>query len=187
RRSAAWAATGTEPASARAAVRTALDDRDETVRQAALHSVSVRRDRAALPQLLRMLKNSSPQNQRAAAEAIGRVGDKAAVPALLDAVGNPADRQLEHSLTFALIEIADREGTAAGLASKNIRIRRAALTALDQMEGGGLRPETVAAELTSSDPLLKETAAWIAGRHPDWGGALAGFLRDRLSAQNLTA
>jgi putative membrane-bound dehydrogenase-like protein len=187
RRNAVWAATRIEPDSARAAVRVALADRDETVRQAALHSVSVWRDHAALPQLLRLLKGPSVQNRRAAAEAIGRVGDKTAVPALLEAVGEPADRQLEHSLTFALIEIANREGTAAGLTSKNVRTRRAALTALDQMEGGGLRPETVAADLTAADPLLKETAAWIAGRHPDWGGALAGFLRDRLSAQQLTA
>ena len=53
-------------------------------------------------------------------------------------MGEPTDRFLEHSLTFALIEIADREGTAAGLAEQEPLIRRAALTALDQMDGGGL-------------------------------------------------
>ena len=49
------------------------------------------------------------------------------------------------------------------------------------MEGGGLDPDAVAPELASSDPALKETASWIAGRHPEWGDALAGFLRERLA------
>ncbi len=43
-----------------------------------------------------------------AAEALGRIGDKSAVPALLKAAGQPADRVLEHGLIYALIEIADR-------------------------------------------------------------------------------
>jgi putative heme-binding domain-containing protein len=68
----------------------------------------------------------------------------------------------------------------------NPLIRRAALTALDQMEGGKLDAATVAGELTATEARLKETASWIAGRHPDWGGALAGFLRDRLAAQELS-
>src|SRR5207248_705743 len=97
------------------------------------------------------------------------------------------DTVLDHSLTYALIEIGDREGTAAGLKDKNPRVRRAALIALDQMEGGKLAAETVAAELTSTDAALKETASWIAGRHPEWGDALAGFFRDRLAAKELSA
>jgi putative membrane-bound dehydrogenase-like protein len=195
RRNAVWAATRIDHADARAAVRRALDDAEETVRQTAIHSISVRRDRDAVPELLKLLKGPSLQNRRAAAEALGRIGDKAAVPALLEAVGeprasapgSPADRVLEHSLTYALIEIADPKGTAAGLKSANLLTRRAALVALDQMDGSGLEAATVAAELTSPDARLKETAWWIAGRHPDWGGALAGFLRDRLNAKDLSA
>jgi putative heme-binding domain-containing protein len=195
RRNAVWAATRIDHADARAAVRRALDDADETVRQAAIHSVSVRRDRAAVAALLRLLRGASPQNRRAAAEALGRTGDRAAVPALLEAAGRPrgaepgsaADRVLEHSLTYALIEIDDPKGTAAGLRSANVLTRRAALTALDQMDGGGLEANAVAAELAAPDPRLKETAWWIAGRHPEWGGALAGFLRERLAAPDLGA
>jgi putative heme-binding domain-containing protein len=187
RRNAVWAATRIDQAGARAAVRRALADADETVRQAALHSVSVWRDRAALPALLGLLQGASWHNRRAAAEALGRLGDKSAVPALLDAVGHPTDRVLEHSLTYALMEIADPEGTAAGLRSPHVLTRRAALTALDQMGRGRLRAGTVAAELSSTDPRMKETAWWIAARHPGWGGALAGFLRDRLAARNLSA
>ncbi|HLJ94510.1 MAG TPA: HEAT repeat domain-containing protein, partial [Gemmataceae bacterium] len=187
RQNAVWAATRIDQATARTAARRALADSDEIVRQAAIHSVSVWRDREAMPDLLRLLKNPSLHNRRAAAEALGRIGDKAAVPALLEAVGNPADRVLEHSLTYALIEIADREATAAGLSSSNVRIRRAALIALDQMDHGGLETSTVAAEFAAADPRMRETAWWIASHHPEWGGSLAGVLRDRLAAQNLTA
>src|SRR5438034_1056097 len=59
--------------------------------------------------------------------------------------------------------------------------------ALDQMDGGGLKPAQVTPLLTSSEPPLKQTAWWIAERHPEWGGALAGFFRRRLDARNLTS
>jgi putative membrane-bound dehydrogenase-like protein len=182
---AVWAATRIDTASARALVRTVLAEGEATVQQAALHSVSLWRDREALSALLRLLRCPAPHIERVAAEALGRIGDKSAVPALLDAVGQPTDRVLEHSLTYALIEIGDRDGTAVGLNSKNVRVRRAALIALDEMDRGGLMPETVAAELNSKEPLLKEAAAWIATRHPEWGGALAGFLRERLARKDL--
>jgi putative membrane-bound dehydrogenase-like protein len=194
-RNAIWAATRIDHADARQTVRRilALDDR-ELVRQAAIHSASVWRDRDAAPTLIDLLKSPSMHNRRAAAEALGRIGDKSAVSALLAAIGESGestpggapDRALEHSLTYALIEIGDREATAAGLHSANVRTRRAALTALDQMDGGRLEAKTVAAELATADPAMKETAWWIAGRHPEWGGALADVLRDRLAAKSLT-
>ena len=92
------------------------DDADETTRQAALHSVSVRRDREAVPALVKLLKSPSLHNRRAAAEALGRIGDKSAVPALLE-----ARRQAGRSRpgTFADLRPhrdrrrqSDRDGTA---------------------------------------------------------------------------
>jgi putative membrane-bound dehydrogenase-like protein len=187
RRNAAWAACRMPGDEARALAREFLDDADETVRQVALHGVGLWRDAAAVPSLISILKARSPQNRRAAAEALGRIGDKTAVPALLDAVaGSSADDQvLDHSLTYALIEIGDRAGTATGLKSASVRARRAALIALDQMDGGGLEPSDVAPLLAGNDAMLKETASWIVGRHPEWGGALAGVLRALLAANAL--
>src|SRR5262249_6006300 len=46
---------------------------------------------------------------------------------------------------------------------------------------------TVAAELGAADPRMKKIAWWIASRHADWGGSLAGLLGERLGTQNLTA
>ena len=84
----------------------------------------------------------SPAVQRVAAEALGRIGDARAVPGLIAASASPTDRVLEHSLTYAMIEIDDAAATAAaGLQATASRSRRAALIALDQMDGGQLKPE----------------------------------------------
>lgn len=186
RQNAVWAATRIDSSDARGLVRSALDDSDEGVRHAAIHSSSVIRDRGAATKLLALLaKDPSPQIRRASAEALGRVGGSAAVPALLQALAKPSDRILEHSLTYALIEIADPRATEKGLDAESPLTRRGALIALDQMEGGGLRPEAVVRNLESKDAGLKETASWILGRHPDWGGALVGMLGQRLSKPSL--
>ncbi len=87
RRDAVWTLTRISQPAARAAVRQALLDADHTVRQAALHSTSVWRDRDAVPLLIEILKKPSLPNRRAAAEALGRIGDKDAVPGLLGGAG----------------------------------------------------------------------------------------------------
>jgi putative heme-binding domain-containing protein len=92
---------------------------------------------------------------------------------------------LEHSLIFACIEIAAAEETAKGLAVENSpQVRRAALIALDQMEGKRLEPQIAVAELKSPDPDLRESAAWILGRHPEWGEVLVDVLQQRLTDEN---
>src|SRR6185437_5397675 len=186
RLNAVWAATRIDDSAAREVARAALDDGDEVVRQAALHSISVRLDREALPQLLDMLHSESAANRRAAAEALGRLGDKTAIPALLAAAAAPADRALEHSLAYALIEIGDADATREGLKNPHLLSQRAALTALDQMPAGGLTAAVVAPYLASKDEAVKQTAAWIVGRRPEWGGALAEHFRERLASSNLS-
>jgi putative heme-binding domain-containing protein len=134
------------------------------------------------------LQSGQPAVQRVAAEALGRIGDARAVPDLIAAAASPADRVLEHSLTYAVIEIGDAASTVAmGLQATAPRSRRAALIALDQMGGGQLMPDGLIPLLDSSDPVLKDTAWWIAARHPEWGGALAGFFRGRLAVRDLSA
>jgi putative membrane-bound dehydrogenase-like protein len=188
RRNAVWTATRIDQPRARALVREALADPDETTRQAALHSVALWRDRQALGTLMRLERSSfSGQNQRAAAEAIGRIAPHAGgvVHELLNAAGWTSDRVLAHSLIYAAIEIDDPVATREELNRTYPAIRRSALMALDQMDGGGVKSEMVASLLAAPDASLQATARWIAGRHPEWGAALAGPLRERLAAPGL--
>jgi putative membrane-bound dehydrogenase-like protein len=185
RRNAVWALTRIEAPQAREAVRSAANDRDESVRHAAIHSADLWHDGAAVPQLAAALKSGPAAVQRAAAEGLGRIGDARAVPDLLAIAASPLDRVLEHSVTYALIEIADPAATASGLQAASSRAKRAALIALDQMDGGGLKPATLIALLDSPDPVMKDTAWWIAGHHAEWGSDLARYFQERLTAPNL--
>jgi putative membrane-bound dehydrogenase-like protein len=186
--SAVWLATRIDSRPARALVRRLLYSEHATVRQAALHSISLWRDRDAVdPDLLWSLRRGSPHERRVAAEALGRIGDKQAVKPLLEAAGEGGDRFLEHSLTYALIEIADAEDTALGLQSVNPSTRRAALVALDQMKGGGLTAARVTGQLSGADARLRAAAWWIASRHPEWGAELSAALRARLAAKSTPA
>ncbi|HEY3131678.1 MAG TPA: PVC-type heme-binding CxxCH protein [Acidobacteriota bacterium] len=187
RRNAAWSLTRIGGPQAREAARIALGDRDKSVRQAACHSAGVWRDGGALPQVLNLLKTDSPDVQRTAAEAVGRIGDRQAVPALLAAAAASSDRILEHSLIYALIEIGDPAATGSGLKAASSTTRRAALIALDQMDGGGLKPEQIKPLLASSDSVLNQTAWWMVAHHPEWSGALADFFRRRLADGNISA
>ncbi|MBI2926766.1 MAG: HEAT repeat domain-containing protein [Verrucomicrobia bacterium] len=183
RLNAVWALTRIEGDSARASVRAALSDAETTVRQAAVHSVSVWRDAAAASRLLELLTTESAPLKRVAAEALGRIGDPRTVGALLDAAATP-DRVLEHSLIYALTEMDNPQAVEDGIREESRSpVMRAALIALDQMDHGGLKPERVANFLVHGDSLLKQAASWIASHHPEWGGALAGFFRDQLAAQ----
>src|SRR5205807_185322 len=93
--------------------------------------------------LLDMLPGANPALQRVIAEALGRLGDRQAVPALLAVAVRVQDRVLEHSLIYALIELDAREETSRGLAANDPLVQRMALMALDQMPAGGLEASTV--------------------------------------------
>ena len=183
RRNAVWGLTRVEGSSAREAVRTALEDADESVRIAALHSVGLWRDRLAQPSVTRALRTTSAPVQRAAAEALGRLADSTAAGDLIGAAASADDPVLAHSLTYALIEIGDPSATAAGLQSSSSRARRAALVALDQMDVRAARADVVLPLLRSSDVLLRDTAWWIAEGHPEWGDGLAAFFERELQRQ----
>ena len=149
------------------------------VRQASLHAISLHRDTEAKPQLLEILKTGTPANRRVAAEALGRIGDKSVIPDLLKAAGDAEDRFLEHSITYALIELGDVDAVEQGIGSDNPRIRRTALIALDQMPGGGLAANQVIPLLASANEVDLDTANWLLKRHPEWGDDLAGWFTDQ--------
>lgn len=195
RQNATWALSRIDSREARAATRLALRDDHPAVAHAGLHVTAAWRDREALEPAAALLSRGNPAVARAAAEALGRMRDRRAVPALLAAVeklgaaqpgesGAPADaaaRIMEHSIIYALVEIGDVESLLASLDSAGVRSRRAALVALDQMKQGALQAAAVMHLMRHDHDMLRLTAAWIAGHHPEWGGMLAGHFKERLA------
>ena len=187
-----WSLARVDHPDARQVAINVLKNADRRLQQVAAHSVSLWRDRNALPELT-LLGNGGRSVDRVKAEALGRIGDKSAVHSLLWSATVPdLDRFVKHSIIYALIEIGDAEQVRQFIApnsfgkAQEVFAHPLALIALDQMPNGGLKPEELAIWLTSSDPMFSETAAWIISRHADWGEALAGYLRDRLDSGKLT-
>src|SRR5206468_1590962 len=109
-----WAAIRNGHGRAKSLVAQMINDSDETIRLAAARGAMLWQDKNVYEDLLALIENPSPSSRGAAAEALGRLGDKRAVEPLLNALGKPVDHVLEHSLTYALIEIADANATKAG-------------------------------------------------------------------------
>ena len=122
RRNAIWTLARMDDPALRLLILLAFDgDRSESVRQVAAHCLSLRRERGAVPSLIKRLATDTPLIQREASEALGRIGDRSAVPALLAAAAETTDRVLAHSLTYALIQIADPKASAEGLTASRAR------------------------------------------------------------------
>jgi putative membrane-bound dehydrogenase-like protein len=158
------------------------------VRQTALQAISWLRDLDGSFYARARLADKDPAVRRVAAEAIGRTGNVYALDELRAALADETnDRALDHALTFALNGLADAEGTTEWLHDPSPRVRRSALAALEFMPGATLAAKSVLAELDAKDPALRETAWWLAGRHPQWGDALAAYFRVKLAADKLPA
>jgi putative membrane-bound dehydrogenase-like protein len=202
RQNALWCLTRIESPAAREAVRTALSDCEKEVRQVAYASMALHRDKIggaeALPARSKSTEVIRKPEWRAIFELLGRTGVFSRDMALGVHLNfeelmihdyfrtNDDWRVLRHSLSYALIE-SDR-AEAARLLLDSFELAPAALIALDQMDHGGLRPEEVIPSLSAKDPAEgeKEAAFWIINHHPEWGGALAGFFRERVTDVTLT-
>ena len=98
----------------RAGIRAALGESDARVQTLAAYGAGLWRDRAARPQLLALLASADAHARRAACEAIGRIGDKADIAALLAL--ETKDRFAFHSAAYALYEIGAAPGGESDIA-----------------------------------------------------------------------
>jgi putative membrane-bound dehydrogenase-like protein len=186
RRNAVWALTRIEGAKAREAVEGALGDDEMSVRLAAAHSAGLHRDAGAVSPLMKLaVTDPAAPVRREAATALGRLHRAEAAPALFDGLRTGGDRFLEHAFIYALIEIADRDGTAKGLRDPSPEVRRAALIALDQMDGGNLTRDQVTPLLNTSDPALQQTALVIMTARPGWANETVSLLDEWLHQEKL--
>jgi putative heme-binding domain-containing protein len=188
RRNAIWALCRIRGAEARKAVRIALADKDASVRQAAIHAAGLEADAAASDRLRELVVKDEPPLRLKAAEALGRIGQAQAVPALLESLrrGN-VDRFLEHALIYALIRINQPQPTLTALEDTSPRVRQAGLVALDQMSAGKLTREQVVPLLDTDDPDLQQAALDVISRRPGWARDTIGLLRAWLGSERRSA
>jgi putative membrane-bound dehydrogenase-like protein len=159
-----------------------LNDKDTSVRHAALSTVGLYRYNPAVSDAQQLVREGAAPERRVAAEALGRMGVVSSVPYLLAAAASADDRAQQHSIIYAMIELADASATRDGLASKSPKTIAAALIALDQMPGGAIRPADVIPHLGASDETLRQAARWVVSQHSDWGGELAQWFNQQLKS-----
>lgn len=185
RNAAIWAACRIGGKAGLAACRGGLGDAEAANRQAAVHGVGLHRDRESVSSLTKMLADpAEPESvRRAAAEALGRIGDPAAVPAILAAASSAFEnRVLRHSLTYALLEIDSADAIFEALKSvRELGSRLAGLVALDQMGVPNLPVGELIAAMGSRNPASRSLASWIVSRHPEWADQLVADFRKSLS------
>jgi putative membrane-bound dehydrogenase-like protein len=139
-----------------------------------LYWVSLNRDSSGFDLAVAGLQFSDYQTRRLAAEALGRIGDKRAVPVILKALEDEKnDHVLRHSLTYALIEIGDVAGTREGLKSNFKHVVNSTLVALNTMPGG-LTGKDVAKYVRLDDSVdsQSDTAFWVITKQPEFASAL---------------
>lgn len=156
-------------------------DTDDAVRAAAAHILGLHRHPQAIHELHEALMRGSFPVRRACATALGRIGSRDSVGTLGFALKETEiDRGLDHAITYALIEIGDAKATTEFFKLPNPAVRRAALAALEHMPNA-LDAKFVLAELDSENADLRDTAWWIAGRHPEWGDKLSDYFKEKLT------
>ncbi len=177
-----WALSQIESRSAQQLIIELIADHNPTVARIALQSVSLHRnaDEQCTRKVEALLSTSSPATRRIAAEALGRIRDQRAAPKLLAAAAEADDRVLQHSIIYALIELADPMATRQGLASRSPKTIAAALIALDQMPNGQVQPTDVLPHMGAVDEMLRQAARWVVSQHPDWGDELAEWFGQQL-------
>ncbi len=201
RENALWNLCRNNDTAAQTAIIETLTNEQPELRQIAAHAISVQRmanAREALEQSI--AKESNSQALRAQVEAIGRVGNAASIPTLIKAFekADPADRMLEHSLLYALIELEKPESMTQYLAG-SVAAQRAALITLDQLQRSDLlNPQQVLRNLSAIEnekkaeteaekrktTALVQTSRDILIHYPQWASVLGADLK-QLAMQSL--
>lgn len=168
------------------AARAALQDPDARVRMAAARVAGSHKDTNAIDRLLEMVAKDEPPVRRQAATSLGQIGDPRAAEGLI-AAANTKDRFIEHAIIYSLIELKAPAPLLATLNSSEPLKQKAALIALDQMDGSPLDRAQAATLLNAQDAELRRAALWVIGRHADWGNTVIDFLQASLQSDKFHA
>jgi quinoprotein glucose dehydrogenase len=109
-----------------------VNDQDSEVRSQVAKVLGEVRDQEATPLLIGALHNDSARLRFFAAEALGRIGDSAAIDPLFEMLERNADSDLyvRHAGVVALVSVADRPALLSRVNAKSDAVRLAALLAL---------------------------------------------------------
>jgi len=161
--------------------------KNSAIAQNHAHNLGVAGSSDAIAVLTNYLASPAPGVRREAAASLGRLKDASAIPALLNACSDDNDRFIEHSLIYALIQIAEDAPLATALDSSNASARKAAFIALDQLKSDKLNADHVVAFLNSDNEDLRKTGLWVASRHPEWSGSVLALLDEKVNATDFAA
>ncbi|MFT3702099.1 MAG: HEAT repeat domain-containing protein [Agriterribacter sp.] len=170
-----------QTAAAKEAVRNAMNDESAIVRTAAVRAAGLAKDKAALDKLMELVQKDKAPVRRQAATALGQIADEKAVPALLLAAADAGDRFVEHAIIYSLITLKKSQPLMDVLNDASANKRKAALIALDQMDGAPLQKDQLAAFLNSNDTLLRNAGIWVAMHHTNWSDIVVSFISKQFS------
>jgi putative heme-binding domain-containing protein len=163
------------------AVHKAFNDTSAIVRTAAARVAGLAKDRKAISSLRTLLLQNNLAVRRQAATALEQIGDTSSVPALLKAAALRNDRSSEHALIHALITLKTPAPLFNALQDTSAAMRKAAIIALDQMDGSPLKKTDVVAFLNSDRPELVKTGVWVTSHHKDWADVVEAFIADKIN------
>lgn len=197
RRTALWALSQSGSPAAIAVISEYLRDPSPLILQAACHAVSIHRDANSRSSVELLLKHPSHAVRRVAAEALGRIGNAASAAPLLSACEQAGDdRHLEHSLLYALIEITQTNPIDLVQMADSDTQLRSALLVLDRVgRSNQVELAQFFTALSSDDSKLRDIAAEILAKHPQWASQSIDKIRemyfqlnaeDSATADNLT-
>lgn len=90
-----------------------LRSRDEDLRITSLNKLGLLKDRASIPAISKCLYDPVERARREAAASLGNIGDKSAVPALLESIEKCPGEDQRRSIARALAEIDGQEAASA--------------------------------------------------------------------------
>jgi putative membrane-bound dehydrogenase-like protein len=183
-RNAIWAANRIESSAARKLIREMIQDRDLSVRLAAIHCVGLHRDAQAATKLIELLKHDDLATRRQAATALGRIGDRKASAPLFEAIRTTSDVFLEHALVHALLKLEDAEAWTAFRRDGDPKVRRAALLVAAQTPKAKLTRDDLLEALRFADPKLRADAINLLVQRNETAG-LETWVREQFASAGM--
>jgi putative membrane-bound dehydrogenase-like protein len=166
-------------------VRVGLMDPSAVVRTSSARALGLAKDKLSVDKLMELVQKDRFAVRRQAATALGQIGDQRAISALLRASAANNDRFEEHAIVYALIKLNNINPLLAALNNSSDNVKKIALIALDQIGGGALRKENLAAFLASKKPSLQKSGIWVASHHPEWSDIVINLLKSRFSTNEI--